>query len=132
MSIEAVLLLVPQALPMSRLMAGPVTVLMKSLVMLLVPMCIDPNVIPLGLARGKIDNLVHIGHNTVIKWDYSAAQTGVSGSARIGKGVLLADKLEFPIMRIGRWRSGGCKSGAWSASVWHGLFWNWLAQGSSI
>ena len=58
--------------------------------------CIDQGMLdPTWIGSGvKIDNLVHIGHNTVIKsGTIIAAQTGVSGSARIGKGVLLGGQV---------------------------------------
>ncbi|MBI2468231.1 MAG: UDP-3-O-(3-hydroxymyristoyl)glucosamine N-acyltransferase [Candidatus Rokubacteria bacterium] len=42
----------------------------------------------------KIDNLVQIGHNTVVGADtIIVAQTGVSGSCRIGDGVVLAGQV---------------------------------------
>src|SRR5262249_58385334 len=47
------------------------------------------------IGRGtKIDNLVQIGHNTVVGADsILAAQVGVSGSCRIGRGVMLAGQV---------------------------------------
>ncbi len=47
------------------------------------------------IGRGtKIDNLVQIGHNTVVGADsILVAQSGVSGSCRIGRGVVLAGQV---------------------------------------
>jgi UDP-3-O-[3-hydroxymyristoyl] glucosamine N-acyltransferase len=47
------------------------------------------------IGRGtKIDNLVQIGHNTVVGADsILVAQVGVSGSCRIGRGVMLAGQV---------------------------------------
>ena len=47
------------------------------------------------IGRGtKIDNLVQIGHNTVIGADsIIVAQTGISGSCRIGRGVVLGGQV---------------------------------------
>lgn len=58
--------------------------------------CIDQGMLePTRLGSGvKVDNLVHIGHNTLIDGGtIIAAQTGISGSAHIGKGVLLGGQV---------------------------------------
>ena len=45
---------------------------------------------------GKIDNLVQIAHNVVIDEDTAiAAQTGISGSTRIGKHVMIGGQVGF-------------------------------------
>lgn len=58
--------------------------------------CIDQGMLePTRIARGvKIDNLVHIGHNSHIGiGTIIAAQSGVSGSAQIGKGVMIGGQV---------------------------------------
>jgi UDP-3-O-[3-hydroxymyristoyl] glucosamine N-acyltransferase len=52
---------------------------------------------PTVLHRGvKIDNLVHVAHNVIIGDDTAiAAQTGISGSTRIGKRVLIGGQAGF-------------------------------------
>ena len=42
----------------------------------------------------KLDNLVHIGHNDIVGANVViAAQTGVSGSAEIGDGVIIGGQV---------------------------------------
>ena len=58
--------------------------------------CIDQGMLGAhpALQGVKIDNLVHIGHNTRIEaGTIIAAQTGISGSAQIGRGVLLGGQV---------------------------------------
>jgi UDP-3-O-[3-hydroxymyristoyl] glucosamine N-acyltransferase len=47
------------------------------------------------IGRGtKIDNLVHIAHNTIIgPWSIIAAQAGLSGSCEVGQGVIIAGQV---------------------------------------
>lgn len=52
---------------------------------------------PTVLKRGvKLDNLIHVAHNVVIGEDSAiAAQTGISGSTRIGRRVLIGGQAGF-------------------------------------
>ncbi len=53
----------------------------------------EPTVIAKGV---KLDNLIHVAHNVIIG-DHTAiaAQTGISGSTRIGKRVIIAGQVGF-------------------------------------
>ena len=58
--------------------------------------CIDQGMLePTRIGQAvKIDNLVHVGHNVDIQaGTIIAAQSGISGSAKIGKGVLLGGQV---------------------------------------
>jgi UDP-3-O-[3-hydroxymyristoyl] glucosamine N-acyltransferase len=52
---------------------------------------------PTTIRRGvKIDNLVHVAHNVIIGEDTAiAAQTGISGSTKIGNRVIIAGQAGF-------------------------------------
>ena len=58
------------------------------------------------IGRGtKIDNLVQIAHNVVIGEDcILASQVGISGSAKIGRGVIMGRPC---------WDSGSCRNWRW-------------------
>lgn len=66
------------------------------------------------IKRGaKLDNLIQVGHNVVVGEDtVIAAQTGISGSTKIGKGVIIGGQVGFVgHIEIGDGVSIGAQSG---------------------
>ena len=85
--------------------------------------CIDQGMLePTRLGSGvKVDNLVHIGHNTLIDGGtIIAAQTGIRVLLKIGKGVLLGGQVGVSNHAV----LEDCVQVAAKSGV-HGRLWSW-------